>query len=75
MDCPAKKVCNKAVGSALMQDEQLVQDILESVVKAVDIPVTLKMRIGWDVSHKNAPTITKIAQKVGIQMLSIHGKI
>lgn len=72
--CPAKKVCNKAAGSALMQDEQLVQDILESVVKAVDIPVTLKMRTGWDVSHKNAPTIAQIAQKAGIQMLSIHGR-
>ncbi len=57
-----------------MQDEQLIQDILESVIKAVDIPVTLKMRTGWDVSHKNAQTIAQIAQKSGIQMLSIHGR-
>ncbi len=74
MGCPAKKVCNKAAGSALMQDERLVQDILESVVNAVDIPVTLKMRTGWDVSRKNAPAIAQIAQKAGIQMLSIHGR-
>ncbi len=74
MGCPAKKVCNKAAGSALMQDEQLVQDILESVVNAVNIPVTLKIRTGWDVSHKNAPIIAQIAQKSGIQMISIHGR-
>lgn len=74
MGCPAKKVCNKAAGSALMQDEPLVQDILESVVKAVNIPVTLKMRTGWSVDNKNAPTIAQIAEQAGIQMLSIHGR-
>ena len=74
MGCPAKKVCNKAAGSALMQDEDLVKDILTSVVNAVDIPVTLKMRTGWNVSNKNAPIIAKIAQDAGIQMLSVHGR-
>lgn len=74
MGCPAKKVCNKAAGSALMQDEQLVQEILEAVVNAVNIPVTLKMRTGWSVDNKNAPTIAQIAQQAGIQMLSVHGR-
>ncbi len=74
MGCPAKKVCNKAAGSALMQDEQLVQDILESVVAAVNVPVTLKMRTGWSVDNKNAPTIAQIAQQAGIKMLSVHGR-
>ncbi len=74
MGCPAKKVCNKAAGSALMQDELLVKDILNTVVGAVDIPVTLKMRTGWNMSNKNAPTIAKIAQDAGIQMLSVHGR-
>ena len=74
MGCPAKKVCNKAAGSALMQDEQLVQDILEAVVDSVDIPVTLKMRTGWSTNNKNAPTIAQIAQQAGIKMLSIHGR-
>ncbi len=66
MGCPAKKSLNKAAGSALMQDEQLVQDILESVVNAVNIPVTLKMQTGWNVSHKNVSSITKIIQKSDI---------
>ena len=74
MGCPAKKVCNKAAGSALMQDEKLVKEILEAVVNAVDIPVTLKMRTGWSVDNKNAPTIAQIAQEAGIQMLSVHGR-
>jgi tRNA-dihydrouridine synthase B len=74
MGCPAKKVCNKAAGSALMQDEKLVRDILKSVVNAVDIPVTLKMRTGGDEAHKNAPAIAQIAQRAGIQMLSVHGR-
>lgn len=74
MGCPAKKVCNKAAGSALMQDEKLVKEILEAVVNAVDIPVTLKMRTGWSVDNKNAPTIAQIAQQAGIQMLSVHGR-
>jgi len=74
MGCPAKKVCNKAAGSALMQDEKLVKEILETVVNAVDIPVTLKMRTGWSVDNKNAPIIAQIAQQAGIQMLSVHGR-
>jgi len=74
MGCPAKKVCNKAAGSALMQNEKLVEDIIKSVVNAVDIPVTLKMRTGWNEENKNAPTIAKIAENFGIQMLAIHGR-
>ncbi len=74
MGCPAKKVCNKAAGSALMKNEKLVEDIIKSVVNAVDIPVTLKMRTGWDEENKNAPTIAKIAEDFGIQMLAIHGR-
>ena len=74
MGCPAKKVCNKAAGSALMKNEKLVEDIIKSVVNAVDIPVTLKMRTGWNEENKNAPTIAKIAEDFGIQMLAIHGR-
>ncbi len=74
MGCPAKKVCNKAAGSALMQNEKLVEDIIKSVVQAVDIPVTLKMRTGWNEDNKNAPTIAKIAENFGIQMIAIHGR-
>lgn len=74
MGCPAKKVCNKAAGSALMQDELLVADILTAVVNAVTVPVTLKIRTGWDESHKNAPQIAKIAEDAGISALAIHGR-
>ncbi len=74
MGCPAKKVCNKAAGSALMKDETLVKDILHSVVNAVSIPVTLKMRTGWNKDNKNALTIAKMAQDAGIQALAIHGR-
>jgi len=74
MGCPAKKVCNKAAGSALMKDEALVNEILTAVVNAVDIPVTLKMRTGWAPEHKNAPTIAKMAEQAGIQALAIHGR-
>ena len=74
MGCPAKKVCNKAAGSALMQNEKLVEDIIKSVVNAVDIPVTLKMRTGWNEENKNAPIIAKIAEEFGIKMLAIHGR-
>ena len=74
MGCPAKKVCNKSAGSALMQNEKLVEDIIKSVVNAVDIPVTLKMRTGWNDENKNAPVIAKIAEDFGIQMLAIHGR-
>ncbi len=74
MGCPAKKVCKKAAGSALMKDEILVKDILQAVVEAVDVPVTLKMRTGWDTQSKNAPSIAQIAQSAGIQALAIHGR-
>lgn len=74
MGCPAKKVCNKAAGSALMKDEALVQDILNAVVDAVDIPVTLKIRTGWDQSNKNAETIARMAEDAGIKALAIHGR-
>jgi len=74
MGCPAKKVCNKAAGSALMKDEALVREILQAVVEAVDIPVTLKMRTGWDREHRNAPLIARMAEDAGIQALAIHGR-
>ena len=74
MGCPAKKVCNKAAGSALMKDESLVRDILEAVVSAVDIPVTLKMRTGWDQDNRNALAIARMAEDSGIQALAIHGR-
>jgi len=74
MGCPAKKVCNKAAGSALMKNEKLVEDIIKSVVNAVNIPITLKMRTGWNEENKNAPTIAKIAEDNGIKMLAIHGR-
>jgi len=74
MGCPAKKVCKKAAGSALMQNEKLAEDIIKSVVSAVEVPVTLKMRTGWNDENKNAPTIAKIAEDNGIQMIAIHGR-
>ncbi len=74
MGCPAKKVCNVLAGSALMQNETLVKDILEAIVGAVDIPVTLKIRTGWDTSSKNALNIAQIAEQSGIQALAIHGR-
>ncbi|PWD83380.1 tRNA dihydrouridine synthase DusB [Ignatzschineria cameli] len=74
MGCPAKKVCKKAAGSALLQDEALVGDILKAVVAAVDVPVTLKIRTGWDRANKNAVTIAKMAESIGIQALAIHGR-
>ncbi|RYE06460.1 MAG: tRNA dihydrouridine synthase DusB [Rickettsiaceae bacterium] len=72
--CPAKKVVGGYAGSALMRDEILAANILESTVKAVDIPVTLKMRMGWDEDSKNASTIAQIAENSGIKMLTIHGR-
>ena len=63
MGCPAKKICNVMAGSALLQNEKLVTDILEAVVGAVDIPVTLKIRTGWDKENRNAPIIAKIAEE------------
>ncbi|MCB6184005.1 tRNA dihydrouridine synthase DusB [Leeia sp. TBRC 13508] len=74
MGCPAKKVCNVAAGSALMRDEALVKRILEAVVNAVDVPVTMKFRTGWDKDNKNAVAIAKIAESSGIQSLAVHGR-
>jgi len=74
MGCPAKKICNVMAGSALLQYESLVTDILNAVVRAVDIPVTLKIRTGWDSQNKNAVTIARIAEDAGIQALAIHGR-
>ena len=74
MGCPAKKVCNVLAGSALLKDEPLVARILASVVDAVDIPVTLKIRTGWDRENKNAVSIARIAEQSGIQALSVHGR-
>ncbi|MDB5838748.1 MAG: tRNA-dihydrouridine synthase [Herminiimonas sp.] len=74
MGCPVKKVCNSWCGSALLQDEKLVGDILDAVTGAVDVPVTLKFRTGWDRAHKNALRIARIAEASGIAMLTLHGR-
>jgi tRNA-dihydrouridine synthase B len=74
MGCPVKKVCNAWCGSALLQDEALVRQILDAVVGAVDVPVTLKFRTGWNRSHKNALNIARIAEDAGIAMLTLHGR-
>jgi tRNA-dihydrouridine synthase B len=74
MGCPVKKVCNAWCGSALLQDEALVKQILDAVVGAVDVPVTLKFRTGWNRSHKNALNIARIAEDAGIAMLTLHGR-
>ncbi|MGH1455896.1 MAG: tRNA dihydrouridine synthase DusB [Alphaproteobacteria bacterium] len=72
--CPVKKVVNKMAGSALMQDETLATEIMDAVVRAVDVPVTMKMRLGWNAENLNAPSLARKAQDVGIQMLTIHGR-
>ena len=74
MGCPAKKVCRRAAGSALLADEALVGRILEAVVNAVDVPVTVKIRTGTDPEHRNGVTIARIAESAGIQMLTVHGR-
>lgn len=74
LGCPAKKVCNVLAGSALMRDEPLVARILEAVVAAVDVPVTLKMRTGWDREHRNAVLLARLAESAGIQALAVHGR-
>ena len=74
MGCPAKKVCNRLAGSALLRDESLVARILETVVRAVAAPVTLKTRTGWDRDHRNGVRIAHIAVDAGIQALAIHGR-
>ena len=74
MGCPAKKVCNVMAGSALLQNEPLVQRIVEAVVRAVQVPVTLKIRTGWDRSNRNAISVARIAESAGIQSLAVHGR-
>ncbi|MCM1512233.1 MAG: tRNA dihydrouridine synthase DusB [Oxalobacter formigenes] len=74
MGCPVKKVCNNWCGSALLRDEKRVAAILEAVVKAVNVPVTLKYRTGWNRENKNALAIAKIAEAAGIAMLTLHGR-
>ena len=74
MGCPAKNVCKKLAGSALLQDEKLVAAILAAVVAAVDVPVTLKMRTGWDPEHRNGASVARIAEDCGIQSLAVHGR-
>lgn len=74
MGCPAKKICNVMAGSALLKDEPLVAQILRAVVSAVDVPVTLKIRTGWDKNNRNAIAIAKMAEDIGIQALAMHGR-
>jgi tRNA-dihydrouridine synthase B len=74
MGCPAKKVCNKLAGSALLQDTELVSRILESVVSSVDVPVTLKIRTGWDEQNRNGVEIAQIAEASGISAIAVHGR-
>lgn len=72
--CPVKKVVTKMAGSALMQDEDLAVRIMEATVKAVKVPVTVKMRLGWDKENRNAPSLARKAQNVGVQMITVHGR-
>lgn len=72
--CPVKKIVNRYGGSALMKDEKLAADIMEATVKAVSLPVTVKMRLGWDDASLNAPALAKIAEDLGIQMITVHGR-
>lgn len=74
MGCPAKKVCNRAAGSALLRDEAVVRSILEAVVHASPVPVTLKLRTGWDPDHRNAVAVARMAEDIGIAALAIHGR-
>lgn len=74
MGCPAKKVCSVAAGSALLRNETLVKKILDAVVSAVDVPVTLKIRTGWDKQNRNAVAIAQIAEQAGVAALTIHGR-
>jgi len=74
MGCPAKKVCRKAAGSALMKDEALVERIVAATVDAVSVPVTLKIRLGWSQDEQNAVKIAEIAQACGVQLITVHGR-
>jgi tRNA-dihydrouridine synthase B len=72
--CPAKKVVNKLSGSAILRDEALAARLMEATVKAVSVPVTMKMRTGWDERSRNAPAIARIAEQCGVQMITVHGR-
>src|SRR5207253_1813309 len=74
MGCPVKKIVNGDAGSALMRDLKLASQIIEATVKAVDVPVTLKMRMGWDHASLNAPELARIAEDLGIRMITVHGR-
>jgi tRNA-dihydrouridine synthase B len=74
MGCPAKKVCSAWAGSALLKDEALVARIVTAVVRAVDVPVTLKIRTGWDAAHKNGVSVARLAEDAGIAALAVHGR-
>lgn len=74
MGCPAKKICNVMAGSALLKDEPLVSQILKAVVAAVDVPVTLKIRTGWDKNNRNAVAVARMAEDIGVQALAMHGR-
>lgn len=74
MGCPAKKICNVMAGSALLKDEPLVSQILKAVVAAVDVPVTLKIRTGWDKQNRNAVAVARMAEDIGVQALAMHGR-
>jgi tRNA-dihydrouridine synthase B len=74
MGCPAKRVCNRLAGSALLRDEALVEQILRAVVSAVNVPVTLKTRTGWSPAERNALRIARIAEDAGIALLTLHGR-
>jgi tRNA-dihydrouridine synthase B len=74
MGCPAKKICNVFAGSALLRNEKLVGEILTVVVKAVEVPVTLKIRTGWSREHRNGARIARIAEDAGVQLLAVHGR-
>ena len=74
MGCPVKKVVNGEAGSALMRDLKLAAAIIDATVKAVDVPVTLKMRMGWDHASLNAPELARIAEDLGVRMITVHGR-
>src|SRR5436189_5963445 len=74
MGCPVKKVVNGEAGSALMQDLPLAARLIDATVKAVRVPVTLKMRMGWDHSSLNAPELARIAEDLGVKMITVHGR-
>ena len=74
MGCPAKKICNVMAGSALLKDEPLVAQILRAVVEAVDVPVTLKIRTGWDKFNRTAVAVARMAEDIGVQAIAMHGR-